>query len=102
MIAAIAPGFSRRGLGRRLPALADEPDRVAGRSHSAAASAEYSPTEWPTTKSGSDPEALDRPQARDRGRDERGLLHLGAGQLLDRALEADPREVEPDRLAAWS
>ena len=42
-------GVLPRRLGHRLAALADERDRVAGAIASAAASAEYSPTEWPIT-----------------------------------------------------
>ena len=57
-IAAIEPGMLVRRLGHRQAALADEADRLrpAGRA-SAAPSAANSPTEWPTTKSGTMPRA---------------------------------------------
>ncbi len=48
---------------------------------------------------GLDPHRPHGPQARDRGRDERGLLLLRLGELFDRPLEAEPRDIEADRLA---
>ncbi len=47
---------------------------------------------------GRDASRLDAAQARKLGRDERGLLELGAGQLLERPVEAELRDIEADRV----
>jgi hypothetical protein len=88
-------------LGHRPAALLDERDRVpigerCGRSQRGVLAYRVADDEVRL-----DAESVDGAQARKRGRNERRLLHVGARQLLDRALEADLGDVVADRLGGF-
>ena len=91
-------GVLPRRLRRGLAALAHERDRVAGPDRVGGGERRVLADGVADDVVGLDPERLHRPQAGDRGRDERRLLQLRSGQLFERPLEAELRDVEADRL----
>ena len=91
MIAAIAPGVAAAAAAVARPRSRVRCAAVRSSIEPAAASAAYSPTEWPTTKSGCKPGVGQAGEAGELGRHERRLGDVGLAEALDRALEAELR-----------